>query len=62
MNNNKSQKIKIDWSGRSHGYSNKEISYLVNIIKNADPLTKGKYLNKFENDFQITLRRKTSLQ
>ena len=40
MNNNKSQKIKIDWSGRSHGYSNKEISYLVNIIKNADPLTR----------------------
>ena len=60
MNNNKSQKIKIDWSGRSHGYSNKEISYLVNIIKNADPLTQGKYLNKLKMIFQITLRRKTS--
>ncbi len=58
MNNNKSQKIKIDWSGRSHGYSNKEISYLVNIIKNADPLTQGKYLNKFENDFSNYIKKK----
>ena len=56
MNNNKSQKFKINWSGRSHGYSNKEISFLVNIIKNADPLTQGNYLHKFENDFSSYIK------
>ena len=40
--------MKIDWSGRSHNFSNKDINYLVNVIKKADPLTQGKYLKKFE--------------
>ena len=43
--------MKVNWSGRSHKYSNKDINYLVNIIKNADPLTQGKYLRKFEEVF-----------
>ncbi len=43
--------MKIDWSGRSHNYSNKDINYLVDIIKTADPLTQGKYLQKFEEAF-----------
>ena len=43
--------MKIDWSGRSHNYSNKDINYLVDIIKTADPLTQGKYLRKFEEAF-----------
>ena len=41
--------IKIDWSGRSHNFSKKEIHYLSNVIRNADPLTSGnetKYLRK----------------
>ena len=43
--------MKIDWSGRSHKYSKNDIKYLVNIIKNADPLTQGKYLKRFEKIF-----------
>ena len=42
--------MKIDWSGRSHNFSSKDISYLVNVIKKADPLTQGKYLKKFESN------------
>ena len=43
--------MKIDWSGRSHNYSNSDINYLVKIIKTADPLTQGKYLKEFEYIF-----------
>lgn len=39
---------KINWSGRAHDYSQKDINYLIKVIKNADPLTQGKFLNKFE--------------
>ena len=42
--------MKIDWSGRSHNFSSRDINYLVNVIKKADPLTQGKYLKKFEFD------------
>ncbi len=58
MNINKSKNFKISWSGRSHGYSNKEIKFLSNIIKNADPLTQGKYLNEFESNFSKYIKRK----
>lgn len=50
--------MKIDWSGRSHKYTPKDIKYLSNIIKTADPLTQGKYLKKFENDFSKYLGKK----
>ena len=40
--------MKINWSGRSHNYSKKDINYLTKIIKTADPLTQGEYLNKFQ--------------
>jgi len=43
--------MKIDWSGRSHNYTNKDINYFTKIIKSADPLTQGKYLKDFENAF-----------
>lgn len=43
--------MKIDWSGRSHKYSKEDIKYLSQVIKNADPLTQGKYLNLFEKNF-----------
>ena len=43
--------MKIDWSGRSHNYSNRELTFLKNVIKNADPLTQGKYLKQFEKAF-----------
>ena len=40
--------LKIDWSGRSHKFTKKDVKYLSNIIQNADPLTQGKYLREFE--------------
>lgn len=50
--------IKINWSGRAHNYSQKDINFLVNVIKNADPLTQGKFLNQFENDLSKYLKTK----
>jgi len=50
--------IKIGWSGRSHRYTEKEISILSNIIRNADPLTGGKYLKLFENSLRNFLGKK----
>ena len=49
--------MKIDWSGRSHDFNDQDIRYLANIIKNADPLTQGKYLKKFENNFSKYLKK-----
>ena len=43
--------MKISWGGRAHNYDEQDIKFLVNIIKKADPLTQGKYLKKFEDDF-----------
>ena len=43
--------MKINWSGRSHNYSKKDINYLTKIIKTADPLTQGEYLKKFQITF-----------
>ena len=50
--------MKINWSGRSHNYTNKDISYLTKIIKTADPLTQGKYLKNFENVFSKYIGKK----
>ena len=50
--------MQINWSGRSHNYSNKDINYLVKIIKKADPLTQGKYLKKFEYVFSKYIKKK----
>ena len=49
---------KIDWSSRSHNYSSSEIKTVQKIMKFADPLTKGKYLRKFEKDFKKYLNTK----
>tara|TARA_A100001011_G_scaffold177050_1_gene185748 strand:- start:670 stop:1854 length:1185 start_codon:yes stop_codon:yes gene_type:complete len=43
--------MKISWSGRAHNYNKKEIKYLTDIIKKADPLTQGPFLKRFEKDF-----------
>ena len=48
--------MKINWSGRSHTYSNKDINYLAKIIKTADPLTQGIYLKKFEYLEEIVIK------
>ena len=50
--------IKINWSGKAHNYSQRDINYLVNVIKTADPLTQGKFLNKFESDLSRYLKTK----
>ena len=50
--------MKIDWSGRSHNYSDKDINYLLKIIKKADPLTQGKYLKEFEFVFSKYIKKK----
>ena len=50
--------MKINWSGRSHNYSNKDINYLTKIIKTADPLTQGKYLKEFEYIFSKYIKKK----
>ena len=50
--------MKIDWSGRSHHYTNKDINYLNKIIKYADPLTQGKYLKEFEYLFSKYIKKK----
>ena len=54
----KDKHLKIDWSGRAHQYSNKDINYLTNIIKYADPLTQGKYLKEFEKNFSNYIKKK----
>ena len=52
--------MKIDWSGRPHEFTNKDVKYLTNIIKKADPLTQGKYLKKFESDFSKYIKKKNT--
>mgnify|MGYP001377610689 CR=1 FL=1 len=50
--------MKVNWSGRGHNYTRKDINYLVNIIKTADPLSQGKYLKKFEEVFGKYINKK----
>ncbi len=50
--------MKINWSGRSHNYSSKDVNYLLKIIKKADPMTQGYYLKKFEKDFSNYIGKK----
>jgi dTDP-4-amino-4,6-dideoxygalactose transaminase len=48
---------KILWSGRSYNLHASEIKYITNAIKNADPLTQGKYLNLFESKLKKYLNK-----
>jgi len=41
-------KFRIDWSGRSHSYSDKEIETVVQIMESSDTLTQGQHLQNFE--------------
>jgi len=45
------KKFRIDWSGRAFNYSNSEIEAVVKAMREADPLTQGKYLKQFEDAF-----------
>ena len=53
--------MKIDWSGRSHNFTNEDINYLLKVIKFADPLTQGVHLKKFESDFSKYIKNKNIL-
>ena len=46
----------INWSGRSHKYSDKEVRYLSKVIKTADPLTNGDELKIFEKKLRKYLK------
>ncbi len=50
--------MKIPWSGRSHDFEKKDLNFLIDIIKKADPLTQGKYLKMFEKSFANYLGKK----
>lgn len=41
----------IDWSGKSLEYTDEDIEIVIKSMKDADPLTQGKYLEQFEKDF-----------
>ena len=48
--------MKIEWSGRSHSFSKKDVNYLTKVITKADTLTNGKYLKKFELELSKYLK------
>jgi dTDP-4-amino-4,6-dideoxygalactose transaminase len=54
------KKMTIDWSGRSFDYTDEELTVLVEAARTADPMTQGKYLKQFENDFSAYLGVKNS--
>lgn len=41
----------IGWSGRAFDYSQDEITTVIDVLKKADPLTQGRHLKRFEQDF-----------
>ena len=43
--------VKIPFSGRAHAYTEDEINIVVAAMKDANPLTQGKYLKAFEEKF-----------
>lgn len=51
MTTGNTQKLRIDWSGRAFDYTPEEIEVVVQAMKDADPLTQGRYLKQFESDF-----------
>lgn len=47
--------LKINWSGRGQFYTEDEIAAVVDVLRNADGLTLGPRLKKFEQDFEAML-------
>ena len=43
--------FRINFSGKSHDYTEDEIAIVVQAMKDADPYTQGRYLKKFEQEF-----------
>ncbi len=44
--------FKVQFPARMHGYTEEEIDAVVEVMRNADGLTQGPYLKKFETDFK----------
>lgn len=47
--------VRVDWSGRALSYSEDELQTIIDVSSNADPLTQGGYLNKFEEKIKSYL-------
>lgn len=47
----KTMTFKVDLSGKGHDYNNQEIAAVVKAMRDADPLTQGKYQQEFERKF-----------
>ena len=43
--------IKVNFSGRAIRYTEEEIAVVVEAMRNADPLTQGRYMREFESKF-----------
>ena len=43
--------FRINFSGKSHDYTEDEIAIVVQAMRDADPYTQGRYLKKFEQEF-----------
>lgn len=43
--------FKIDWSGKAFDYTQEEIGTVIEAMQQADPLTQGKHLKRFEEAF-----------
>ena len=43
--------FKIDFSGRGHDYNEEDMAAVIETMKNAEPLTQGRYQNQFEQKF-----------
>lgn len=44
--------FKIPFNGRAHSYTKEELNTILNVSKNAIPLTQGRYLKAFESAFK----------
>lgn len=44
--------FKVPFPGRMHGYTDEEIQAVVEVMRNADGQTQGKYMRQFEDDFK----------
>ena len=43
--------IKVNFSGRAIRYTEEEIAVVVEAMRNADPLTQGYHMRRFESRF-----------
>lgn len=47
--------IKVNFSGRSHAFIPEEIAAVVDVMRQADPLTQGRYMREYEAKFAAFL-------